>query len=269
MESFKTSAVEADWPAPYRTLELRPKQTRFAFLVVALNEGDRLRDQLRRMEPRADLADVVIADGDSTDGSTDPEFLRAQRVRSLLVTAEPGLGTALAMGFHYVLEQGYDGVVTVDGNGKDGVEALPQFLNLLEEGVDFVQGSRFMPGGRHENTPFARLLGVRLIVAPLLFLAGGKWYSDPTNGFKGFSRRYLSDPHVRPLRRELARFSMQFYLNCRAPSLGFRTAETPVSRSYPSDGTVPTKITSTRTKLVLLRELAATALGVYSPKRPR
>lgn len=252
-------------PPQYRVVELSPRRTKRAVLVTALNEGDRLRGQLRRMRERAGIADIVIADGESADGSTEPGFLREQGVRTLLSTREPGLGTALRMGFAYVLKQGYEGVATVDGNGKDGVEELPEFLRLLEEGYDFVQGSRFLPGGRHENTPLDRHLAVRFVVAPLIWWGGGRWYTDPTNGFKGLSRRFLTDPRVQPIRRELSRFNMQFYLNCRAAQLGFRIAEIPVSRVYPSDGTVPTKINSWRTKMTLVRELAATSFGFYDP----
>ncbi|MBI1353635.1 MAG: glycosyltransferase family 2 protein [Acidobacteria bacterium] len=232
---------------------------------MALNEGDRLRLQLRRMQAQSALADILIADGGSSDGSTDEDFLRSCGVRGLLVTHEAGLGTALRMGFHYALEQGYEGVVTVDGNGKDSVESLPDFLRLLDDGVDFIQGSRFLPGGHHAHTPLERHFGVRCVVAPLILLGGGRWYSDPTNGFKGLSRRFLLDPRVQPLRRELARFNMQFYLNCRAARLGFRVVETPVSRVYPSDGEVPTKINTLRAKLSLVRELVMTAVGGYNP----
>jgi hypothetical protein len=37
-------------------------------------------------------------------------------------------------------------------------------------------------------------------------------------------------------------FNLQFYLNYRAPKLGFRTIEVPARRVYPDDGTIPTKI---------------------------
>ncbi|MEZ5392932.1 MAG: hypothetical protein R2724_08660 [Bryobacterales bacterium] len=100
------------------------------------------------MRPNAHLADIIIADGDSSDGSTEEGFLRSCGVRTLLVTRERGLGTALRMGFDYALAQGYEGVVTVDGNGKDGVGAIPEFLRLLDQGYDFIQGSRFVRGVR-------------------------------------------------------------------------------------------------------------------------
>lgn len=250
----------------YTALELFARRARYCVIIPVLNEGARLRQQLDRMKPRAEQADIIIADGGSDDGSTQPDYLRAQSVRSLLVTKEQGLGTAIRMGLHYALAQGYEGVVTVDGNNKDGVERLPDFLRLLEDGADFVQGSRFMPGGSHANTPVQRSLGIRLVVAPVLYAGGGGWYSDPTNGFKAMSRRFLEDSRVQPIRAVFRRFNLQLYLNYRAAKLGFRWTETPVTRVYPADGSIPTKITSLRTKLLFVWELLQTATGHWNPR---
>ena len=42
----------------------------------------------------------------------------------------------------YALGEDYEGFVLLDGNGKDGVEAIPSFFAALDEGFDYVQGSR-------------------------------------------------------------------------------------------------------------------------------
>jgi dolichol-phosphate mannosyltransferase len=248
----------------HEVLEFAPRRTPYCIVVMSWNEGRRLRDQLRRMQANAGLADIIIADGRSTDGSTDPGFLRSMQVRTLLITDERGLCTALRMGIAYAMEQGYEGIITVDGNGKDGVEALPHFIAGLDSGYDLVQGSRFRKGGVHRNTPLERHIGVRCVVAPLIAL-GGFWYTDPTNGFRALSMRFLRDPRVRPLRRIFVRFNLQHYLNYRAARLGFRVMEIPVSRVYPDDGSVPSKIVHWRSKLLFVKELLATVAGRYNP----
>jgi len=210
------------------------------------------------------LADIVIADWHSSDGSTDPELLRGHGVRTLLVTDEGGLGTAIRMSLAYAIEQGYEGVVTLDGNGKDGVQAIPEFLRRLEDGWDFVQGSRFLTDGVHANTPLDRHLGIRLIVSPLLSLTARRRITDPTNGFRAMSRAYLTDPGLQPIRKVFVRFNLQLYLVYRAVPLGYRFIEIPVVRRYPSEGTIPTKITDLRTKLLFVAELLRTVLGRYN-----
>ena len=252
-------------PPVYEIREFLAKRTRYCFIVVMLNEGERITGQLERMRAQAELADIVLADGGSTDGSTGEENLRAAGVRSLLTTAERGLCTALRMALAYAIEQGYEGVVTVDGNGKDGVESLVDFIAALDDGYDFVQGSRFLAGGHHENTPMERYLGVRLVMSPLLSLGSRYWYTDVTNGFKACSRRFLTDRRVQPIRRIFVRFNLQPYLNYRAARLGFRVRELPVRRVYPSDGSIPTKIRDFETKWLNVKEMLLTATGAYNP----
>jgi len=108
------------WEVPaHEVHELAPRRTRFCVCIPAIDEDGRLRRQLEKMRPRMDLADVVLADGGSTDGSTDLPFLREAGVRALLVKTGPGrLGAQLRMGLAWALEQRYEGVVLVDGNDK-------------------------------------------------------------------------------------------------------------------------------------------------------
>jgi hypothetical protein len=83
------------------------------------------------------------------DGSLDHEFLRQVGVRALLIKTGPGrLSAQLRMAYSWCLIEGYAGIVTIDGNGKDNVEAVAGFVEKLDQGYDYVQGSRYIPGGK-------------------------------------------------------------------------------------------------------------------------
>jgi dolichol-phosphate mannosyltransferase len=174
------------------------------------------------------------------------------------------VATALALA--YARDQGYEGIITIDGNGKDGVEALPHFIKELENGFDLVQGSRFMKGGFHKNTPWDRYIGIRFVMAPLLALGCGFWYTDPTNAFRAMSMRFLLDERVQPCRLIFVRFSLQHYLIYRAAKLRFRVKEIPVRRVYPDDGSIPTKILGWRLKWLDLKELIQVTFGRFNPR---
>ncbi len=250
----------------HERLVLAPKRREHCVVVPVLNEGERIRRQLREMKPLTDVVDIVIADGGSTDGALDPAFLADQGVRALLVKRDAGrLGAQLRMAFGWALEEGYQGVVTVDGNGKDGVDAVPLLVESLERGVDFVQGSRFVPGGHHEHTPTSRLLAIRLVHAPVSSMLARHWYTDTTNGFRGHSRRLLVDPRMAIFREVFDRYELLVYLSVRAPRLGFVTEEVPVSRVYPAGEPVPTKIGKVRGSADLLAVLARQAVHRYDP----
>jgi dolichol-phosphate mannosyltransferase len=245
---------------------LFPKRHRYCVAVFVINEGERIRQQLRDMAPLADRIDIVVADGGSTDGSLAPDSLAASNVRALLIKRDIGkLSAQMRMAIAFALDEGYDGLIVIDGNGKDDVSAIPNFVMLLDEGVDHVQGSRYIPGGRGINTPLSRMLGVRLLHAPLISLAAGARYTDTTNGFRAYSRRLLTDPRVQPLRDIFVGYELHYYLAIRAARLGFRVAETPVTRRYPSSGKTPTKISPVKGNLLVLRTLAAAAMGKFDP----
>jgi dolichol-phosphate mannosyltransferase len=256
----------ASWQVPqYDVQMLREKRSAYCICVPVVNEGEKIRKQLERMRPFADQVDIIIADNGSTDGSLDVEFLRAQNVRTLLTLKEPGRqGTQLRMAFAYALQEGYEGILQVDGNNKDGVEAIPDFIRGLQEGYDYVQASRFIKGGKAINTPLARWIGVRFLASPILSLGAGRWYSDVTNGFRAYSRRYLLHPDLQLFRDIFVKYELTFYLTVRASQLGMKCKEIPVTRAYPP-GKTPTKISRFRGNWDFFSTLAKVAMGFYHP----
>jgi dolichol-phosphate mannosyltransferase len=240
------------------------RNSQVALIIPIWNEGKNIVHQLERIRDAAVNIDIILCDTRSTDGSTSKQRLRGLGVRTLLVTDQIGLGTALRLGIGYALDEGYEGVITMDGNGKDGVHSIPQFQLQLANGYDFIQGSRFIAGGENRHTPLDRYLGIRLFIVPLIRIATGYPYTDVTNGFKGMSSKFLRDSRVQPLRPIFQHFNLQFFLNYIAPRLEFKVLEIPVSRNYPTKGPTPTKIIGVKRKLLLVRQLFETIIGWYN-----
>lgn len=250
----------------YERYVFGPKRSRYCVAVFAINEGERLRAQLRAMAPLADQIDIVVADGGSTDGSLAPDTLGEFRLRALLIKRDAGrLSAQMRMAIAFTLEQRYEGLVVIDGNGKDDVSAIPRFIALLDAGYDHIQGSRYIPGGEGINTPWTRTLAVRLLHAPLISVAAGHAYTDTTNGFRAYSRRLLTDPRVQPLRDVFSGYELHYYLAIRAARVKLRVIETPVTRRYPDSGQTPTKISPIRGNILILRTLVSAALGRFNP----
>lgn len=252
----------------YKTYELRPRATRYAVLIPVINEGERLLSQLGRMSFLQGVGDILIGDGGSQDSTADPEIMREHGVRTLLVKTGPGkLSAQMRMLLDYAADQGYEGFVFIDGNGKDGVEAIPSFLAALDQGFDYIQGSRYIPGGEERNTPWDRKLGVALLHAPVISIAARHRYTDTTNGFRGLSRRVVLDPGVAVFRDVFDTYNLHYYLSVRIPRLGYRVCELPVRRVYPPSGPTPSKIGGFRAKLGIIKLLFRAALGSYNPSR--
>lgn len=170
------------------------------------------------------------------------------------------------MGIWWALQRGYEGIITIDGNDKDSIEDVPRFIQKLQEGYDLVQGSRFVKGGRAENTPLIRMISVRLIHAPVISLTARYRFTDTTNAYRAYSARYLTDERVQPLRDIFMTYELLAYLSVRATQIGMRACEIPVMRAYPKTGRIPTKIRSFRGNGELLKILFKNAMGAYDPK---
>lgn len=253
----------------YAAWELAPANGANCLLIPVINEGERIRRELTRARDAGidRRCDIIICDGGSTDGSVEPEALAKLGVNALLVKTGPGKqGAQLRMGIHFALARGYGCVMTIDGNDKDSIEDVPRFIEKVEQGYDLVQGSRFVRGGKAVNTPPGRWLAVRLIHAPLISLAARHWFTDTTNAYRAYSRRYLTHPQVAPLRDVFVGYELLAYLSIRATQLGMRACEVPVTRAYPAQGKTPTKIRGMRGNAELMRVLFAAMRGKYDPE---
>lgn len=249
--------------------EYKEKQRQYCLLVPIINEGERIHRELQCAKEYqiASYVDIIICDGGSKDGSTEKDVLETLDVNTLLVKNDIGnQGAQLRMGLYFAFLRGYKGIITIDGNNKDSIEDVPKFIDKIENGYDFIQGSRFIPGGKAINTPLIRHVSVKLLHAPIISLTAKHKFTDTTNAFRGYSRQYLTDPRVSPLRDCFMTYELLAYLSSRATQLGYRACEIPVRREYPKKGKTPTKISFFKGNMDLLRILFKNLMGKYNPK---
>lgn len=253
----------------FEASEFAPKRSDYCVLIPILNEGERIIHELERAGKHGipERYDIVICDANSTDGCTEPERLKRLGVNTLLVKLGKGKqGAQLRMGFWWAVERGYKGFVTIDGNDKDSIEDIPRLVEKIEAGYDLVQGSRFIRGGKAINTPLMRYISVRLIHAPVISLTARQWFTDTTNAYRAYSRRYITHPQVQIFRDIFATYELLAYLSVRATQLGMKACEVPVTRAYPKTGKTPTKIHPIKGNWLLMKILFRNLLGRYNPQ---
>ena len=202
----------------------------------------------------------------SSDGSTEINQLKALGVNTLLIKKDSGKqGAQLRMGFWFALERGYEGIITIDGNNKDSIESVPLFIEKLEQEFDFVQGSRYVKGGKAINTPKIRHFAVKFIHSPLISLTARHRFTDSTNAYRCYSKKYLTHPKVQPFRPIFTTYELLAFLSVRASQLGLKVGEVPVERKYPESGKVPTKISFFKGNFNLIKILVNNLFGKYNP----
>jgi len=143
-----------------------------------------------------------------------------------------GIGYALKKGIKYALSEKYNVIVVMAGNNKDKPEEITRFLKALQAGYEYVQGSRFLLGGRCEKLPILRGTFVRFW--PFIWaLLTGKRCTDVTNGFRAYKAEILKDPRINIEQGWLNSYGLEYYIHFKALTLGYRFLEVPVSKIYP------------------------------------
>lgn len=267
MKSQAANLLDEHWDVPsHQVTRLRARKSRYAVLIPVFNEGKRILDQMARMREIGRQVDCFLVDAPSSDGAieqllkTDPTLVAVLKLETRI-----GLSAQLRVGLAWALREGYEGIILIDGNNKDNPDAIEDFVRSLDAGFDHIQGSRFVKGGKATRNPIKRLVAIRLVHAPLISLAARHWYTDTTNGFRAYSRKFLLDENVAPFRSLFNRYELHYYLSIRAGELGYKICEIPVERAYPEDGSVPTKIGSIRGELAVFKTLMRACLHLYDP----
>jgi glycosyltransferase involved in cell wall biosynthesis len=95
-------------------------------IVPAHDEGPRIEAVVRGVS--AHLPVLVVDDGSADDTATRAEAAGARVLRQV---PNQGKGAALRAGFRLALDEGFDAVVTLDGDGQHDPAELPAFVEAF------------------------------------------------------------------------------------------------------------------------------------------
>jgi dolichol-phosphate mannosyltransferase len=144
-----------------------------------------------------------------------------------------GVGYAIRQGIEYALSNCYDVVVVMAGNNKDDPREIPKLLApILNEDYDYVQGSRFLPGGRRIRNPFLRGVFSRLYPYIWTLLTNVRC-TDVTNGFRAYKLKIFLDKRINIWQSWLDGYGLEYYIHYKVLKLGYKIREVPVSKIYP------------------------------------
>ncbi len=130
--------------------------------------------------------DVIVIN----DGSTDQTGAIAEEKGAIVIHHEQrsGKGYSLRKGFAYALEHGYDGVITMDGDGQHDVEDLGQFIKVANEHqISIVTGNRM---NNSKVMPFIRSC-TNKFMSWLISMACKQSIKDTQCGFRYIGRGVL------------------------------------------------------------------------------
>ncbi len=225
---------------PHATQQRRPRPhprpTRSPFPTVSVvvpvrNEARNLEIVLPAIAAvRPAVHEIIVVDGNSTDGSLDVARRVLPWVRTISQTRK-GKGNAMACGFAAATG---DVIVMFDADGSADPAEIPAFVSALVAGADFAKGSRFATGGGSDDITLLRRSGNAGLngVANALF---GTSYTDLCYGYNAFWADLLPVldlPAVDATAPDDGMlwgdgFEIETVLNCRIAAAGMRITEVP------------------------------------------
>lgn len=161
-------------------------QQRLVAIVPAWNESGAIGKVVDEIKEFDSAIDVVVIDDCSTDGTA--EVAASHGATVLRLPFNVGIGGAVQTGFRYAVEQGYQVVVRLDGDGQHAAAEIPKILGPVVAGdADLVIGSRFVDPGGVYRPPLGRRIGIG-VFARLVSILGGQRVTDTTSGFVALDR---------------------------------------------------------------------------------
>jgi glycosyltransferase involved in cell wall biosynthesis len=153
-------------------------------VIPALNEERNLPSVLTALPE--DVNEILVVDGLSTDRTIE---VAKETIPDVRIVRQKGRGKGNALQAGFEAAEG-DIVVMLDADGSMIPSEIPAYVAELQNGAEFVKGSRFLPqGGSEDLTPLRKLgnFGLRTTFN-LLY---GAEHTDLCYGFAAFWRRCL------------------------------------------------------------------------------
>jgi dolichol-phosphate mannosyltransferase len=200
---------------------------RVLVVVPTYQEVENIEEMLRRVRKAVPLADVLVVDDASPDGTAEIAAKVGEELGGVEILhreSKGGLGPAYRAGFGRGLEQGYDVLVQMDADLSHDPAAIPSLLDALES-ADLAVGSRYVTGGSIPHWPARRRAlsryGNRYATAIL-----GLGIRDATSGFRAYKAETLRIIDVE--HTTATGYGFQVELAYRAARRGCKLVEVPI-----------------------------------------
>lgn len=197
---------------------------RLSVVIPCFNEERTIRTLIGQVLRSPVVAEVVIVDDGSTDGSrTELAGLDDSRVRVILHERNQGKGAALRTGFAHATA---DFVVVQDADLEYDPAEYPVLLEpLLDDRADVVFGSRFLSGRPHRVLYFWHSMGNKFLTL-LSNMFTDLNLTDMETCYKCFKREVIQSIDI-----EENRFGFEPEITAKLASAKFRIFEVGISYS--------------------------------------
>ena len=203
--------------------------------------------------PKKLVDTVVVVD----NGSIDDTAIEAKDAGALVLSHSINLGAGggIRSGLEYGRLNNYDLLAVLAGDNQDDPNDLYRAIDrLIDNKLDYVQGSRWLKEGKRENMTLSRTILTWLYSLFFRILFRAK-ITDATNGFRVFKREVLDNPNLNLWQDWLLQYELEPYLLIQTCRSGFNVGEVPVTKRYHNDMKDNTKMVPFKSWWSILRPL--------------
>lgn len=137
----------------------------------------------------------LVTDDNSTDGTQEEvKILQKSHHNILLLTGKKeGLGRALLRSMNYAVDQlDAEIIAQIDADLSHDPKIFPNFIKAIDQGAEFVVGSRYIPGGSiPQNWAIYRKIYSVIGNAIVRYGLGKTFVHDWTGGYRAYLRKYV------------------------------------------------------------------------------
>lgn len=239
---------------PVKEMSIRTKYRGYSLLVTmpCWNEEGKVGPGVQSV-PR-DLVDCVCV---VNNGSVDNTALEAEEAGALVIShpVNLGAGGGIRTGLEYGRLNNYDLLAVLAGDNQDDPNDLFKAVDkIIDEELDYVQGSRWLTDGKRENMTLSRTI-LTWLYSFLFRALFRKRITDATNGFRVFRREVLDNQKLNLWQDWLLHYEMEPYLLIQTCRAGYRVSEVPVTKRYHNDMKDNTKMVPFKSWWSILRPL--------------
>ena len=154
-------------------------------IIPAFNESKNLKSLIEDIKSYG--YDYLIINDKSTDNTS--EVCKKEGFEILNLPVNLGIAGVTRVGFKYAYDNNYDCVICIDGDGQHQPKYVAPLIKEIENGFDYVVGSRFVNEKKSFST---RMIGSRIICFFIKIKSGVK-VTDPTSGMRALGKKTIAE----------------------------------------------------------------------------
>lgn len=231
-------------------------------IIPAFNEEGKIKRVVSKIQESARFVDLILVVDDGSDDKTVKQAME-EGVKVLKHEKNRGVGAAIRTGIDYAVNNDYDIVVILGGDDQDDPAQIKRLVDpIIFDGYGFVQGSRYLKGGKTINITRFRLT-TTLFYSYLFRLVKGFHITDGTNGFRAFRTSiFKNNKKINIWQDWLDRYELEPYFYYKSIKCDLKIKEVPVTKSYPIDGVGYTKMVPVLDWWRIIKPLVYIRLGI-------